>query len=639
MIRPFAFAAPEPLEARLVTKTSLTDPKGAIALLLILWYSNNKPAVVEYGKESGAKDDGGISDSELFLIVSNYAKAHDFVFQDIDVQDRLKTNPLCVSQLEAINAAFELIWHLASIEFSNLSNRNAERTGGQRFRKKINYSANLDIIDAVVGHETDSIARVLLSWFVGIPVTSEKDMESRLIRVLTVFSETSLYKTSKTGHIFVPSGIYDALVDTNESVYLVDPDEESQGPTRIFKKVLSQDLNIMLMDDGGKAARSSKVTGAQLGEYSNRAKNLINLSHVDVDISLNLDGDDFRAIKSELIGEPRNLIYFGAPGTGKSYQLNKLAQEKFPDEHIRRITFHPEYSYTQFVGCFKPYSKIVESHENESSNVMASEISYRFVPGPFLETYIAAVQNPQKNFLLVIEEINRANPAAVFGDVFQLLDRNRNGRSEYEVAVSRELADYLSVFLPEYAKNSHISDSEELLSEQNRLAEEANRLSLPPNMYIWATMNSADQGVLPMDTAFKRRWDFRYMGINDGEVEIENCLVPFGNMTISWNAMRHAINNLMKDVKIGEDKWIGPFFISPDALNDERFSDVFKDKVLLYLYEDAGKMKRKALFVDEEATYSELCEQLDKEGAGIFKGLKTFDFAQNDPSSNVKTEG
>ena len=109
-----------------------------------------------------------------------------------------------------------------------------------------------------------------------------------------------------------------------------------------------------------------------------------------------------------------------------------------------------------------------------------SEISYGFVPGPFLETYIAAVQNPDTNYLLVVEEINRANPAAAFGDVFQLLDRDSDGRSEYEIAVPREMHEYLRVFLPEYATTAHIQDPERLLSEQLRLKDEVERLSLPP---------------------------------------------------------------------------------------------------------------------------------------------------------------
>lgn len=320
-----------------------------------------------------------------------------------------------------------------------------------------------------------------------------------------------------------------------------------------------------------------------------------------------------------------NWIFFGAPGTGKSYQLNRLAKESFLTKNVTRVTFYPDYTYSQFVGCFKPVTKY-EDDPGKPIGALKACISYEFVPGPFLETYIKAVQNPDENYLLIVEEINRANPAAVFGDVFQLLDRDADGRSEYEVATPREMRDYLSVFLSEYATNGHVSDPAKFTGEQHRLSTEAKRLSLPPNMYIWATMNSADQGVFPMDTAFKRRWDFRYMGIDEGEnadvggKALSEIEVPCGKRTVVWNRLRHAINEFMAsdDLRINEDKLLGPFFIAPSALTPERFPRVFKDKVLLYLYEDAGKTKRTKMFKREFNTYAKVCEAFDRIGVGIF---------------------
>ena len=322
---------------------------------------------------------------------------------------------------------------------------------------------------------------------------------------------------------------------------------------------------------------------------------------------------------------PHNWIFFGAPGTGKSYQLNKLAKGSFARENVARVTFYPDYTYAQFVGCFKPVTRYKGDFDKPLSELEAY-ISYEFVPGPFLETYIKAVQNPNENYLLIVEEINRANPAAVFGDVFQLLDRNSKGRSEYEVAVPREMHDYLAIFLPEYATSAHIPNPVELLSEQHRLEMETKRLSLPPNMYIWATMNSADQGVFPIDTAFKRRWDFRYMGINEGEnADVDGRIlseinVPCGGHIVVWNKLRRAINEFMAndDLRINEDKLLGPFFITPSALTPERFPSVFKDKVLLYLYEDVGKTKRTKIFKKELNTYAKVCEAFDEIGEGVF---------------------
>lgn len=340
-------------------------------------------------------------------------------------------------------------------------------------------------------------------------------------------------------------------------------------------------------------------------------------------ISANYDNE--RSAQNRDVGsvnQPHNYIFFGAPGTGKSYQLNKLAKENFAEKNMRRVTFYPDYTYSQFVGCFKPYSEVVAPEDKPASD-MASRIEYHFVSGPFLETYMDACRNPEENFLLIIEEINRANPAAVFGDIFQLLDRDSNGKSEYAVATPFEMRNYLEVFLP--AGMSTQIDIETMDSPYDRLKRESSRLSLPSNMYIWATMNSADQGVFPMDTAFKRRWDFNYIDINDGSPVIADKTVTVAGANIVWDKLRREINDLMSDNKINEDKLLGPFFISPDALNDERFIDVFKDKVLLYLYEDAGKMKRKNLFDKDGATYSELCKQFEREGVSVFKGIELAD--------------
>lgn len=336
--------------------------------------------------------------------------------------------------------------------------------------------------------------------------------------------------------------------------------------------------------------------------------------------------DLMRIIVPSKVPEPRNLIFFGAPGTGKSYQLARLAEDYFDRRNVRRVTFHPDYTYAQFVGCYKPVTTVLTVTDEDGHDSDVSEITYDFVPGPFLETYVAAVQNPAVNYLLVVEEINRANPAATFGDVFQLLDRDSDGRSEYEIAAPREMRQYLRVFLPEYATTAHIQDPERLLSEQLRLEGEAGRLSLPPNMFIWATMNSADQGVFPMDTAFKRRWDFRYMGIDEGSDKISGYAVPVGTPArmVSWDALRRGINRVLLEAGVNEDKLLGPFFISPARLADtEGFTQVFKDKVLLYLFEDAAKTKAAKVFSHEgRATYSDVCDDFVRLGELAFRGMR-----------------
>ena len=320
------------------------------------------------------------------------------------------------------------------------------------------------------------------------------------------------------------------------------------------------------------------------------------------------------------------------PGAGKSYQLNKIGVRTkdnpggiFPNEHVRRATFYPDYTYSQFVGSYRPFTK-------------GDKIGYHYIAGPFLKTCIEASTHPYDNYLLIIEELNRANPAAVFGDVFQLLDRDAFGASEYYVSVPMEMAACVKESLDKLG-NTEKSDIESYFDPDmdfDDFCESMLRdLSLPPNMYIWATMNSADQGVFPMDTAFKRRWDFRYMGIDEGEDTtplalggegLDKHAVNLNGRRIIWNKLRKAINTLLLDYGINEDKLLGPFFLSPEALSDELYGDegksrfvaAFEDKVLLYLYEDAGKMRHKDIFRDGDATFADICAAFEQDGIEIF---------------------
>ena len=221
--------------------------------------------------------------------------------------------------------------------------------------------------------------------------------------------------------------------------------------------------------------------------------------------------------------------------------------------------------------------------------------------------------NPQP-YILLIEEINRAPVAAVFGDIFQLLDRNDKGSSQYEIESSEDVRRYLADVL-----GGEPSDYE--------------KIEIPNNMYIWATMNSADQGVCPMDTAFKRRWDFTYLGVDENDHEIREKYVEVGYQKerIEWNSLRKAINEWLSKEKINEDKQLGPYFISRSIvvpenggteIDSEKFKETFKNKVLMYLFEDAARQRRNKLFDQKDGIntnrYSELCSAFDKYGIKIF---------------------
>lgn len=315
-------------------------------------------------------------------------------------------------------------------------------------------------------------------------------------------------------------------------------------------------------------------------------------------------GEDVGAYS--LIDKPHQRIFFGAPGTGKSYQLNKEAKEYFGDKY-ERVTFHPNFMYGSFVGTYKP------TMEGNGSD---RKIVYDYVPGPFMRLYVRAIKslrsdNPEP-YLLIIEEINRANVASVFGDAFQLLDRSKDGDSEYPIQVSEDVKRYLS---------EHLGGNPDDYSS----------IKIPSNMYIWATMNSADQGVMPMDTAFRRRWDFKYLGINDAAEENESDFKKYrfnisknGNETILWEDFRRALNKKLSLLNLPEDKLIGPYFISRNILEGpdlDTLTETIKNKVLMYLYEDAAKPIRPSLFAEGKfATYSSLCDHFDKNALTIFKG-------------------
>ena len=304
----------------------------------------------------------------------------------------------------------------------------------------------------------------------------------------------------------------------------------------------------------------------------------------------------------------RNLIVFGAPGTGKSNHLKKESEREIDNEDgikkaffekCNRVTFYPTYSYAQFVGSYKPVMKDVDKDGFAPKNGEPTRkaIAYEFVPGPFLRILKDALrnENEDKNYLLIIEEINRANAAAVFGDVFQLLDR-KDGASEYSITPSCEIVEYLM---------RKDEDGDGIKEDKAR------ELKIPSNMYIWATMNSADQGVFPLDTAFKRRWDFEYMSL-DKNTSNDNCDVLVGReCTCKWGKLRKVINDILKRNHVNEDKLLSSSFVRSDK-NTVISLGQFTMKVLMYLWEDAARMYRKNVFADGLGALSDLMDAWEK---------------------------
>ncbi len=249
-------------------------------------------------------------------------------------------------------------------------------------------------------------------------------------------------------------------------------------------------------------------------------------------------------------------IFYGTPGSGKSYAVKTLIESKLqiPDEFVFRTTFFPDYDYAQFVGCYKPIRKRDEDR-----------IQYKFVPQQFTKAYIKAWQNPTLPVFLIIEEINRGNCASIFGDLFQLLDR-KDGISEYPINANEDLADYLIGILGE--------DSDGIKDR---------KLCLPNNFNIIATMNTSDQSLFPMDSAFKRRWDWKYFAIKD---EGQNFIIDVAHGYNWWDFVQ-TINTRIYQATESEDKKIGYWFVK--AVDNKISVDLFVSKVLFYLWNDVFK--------------------------------------------------
>ena len=300
---------------------------------------------------------------------------------------------------------------------------------------------------------------------------------------------------------------------------------------------------------------------------------------------------------------PSNLtlqqIYYGAPGTGKSKTIKDLTF----GESVIRTTFHPDSDYASFVGTYKPITeevtlrdcygkKVIDEETNEV--VKEERIAYKFIPQAFLEAYVEAWKKlgSSKKQYLIIEEINRGNCAQIFGDLFQLLDRNEYGFSDYPIVADKDMQKYLE---KEFAgwEITNKDEINQLYGEANmvNLIMKGERLVLPSNLYIWATMNTSDQSLFPIDSAFKRRWDWKYVSISEGRDKETNAKLNWyintGDKQYNWWSFISKVNKLIGSLTNSEDKKLGYFFCK--AKDGEIDADLFVSKVIFYLWNDVFK--------------------------------------------------
>ena len=300
---------------------------------------------------------------------------------------------------------------------------------------------------------------------------------------------------------------------------------------------------------------------------------------------------------------PSNLtlqqIYYGAPGTGKSKTIKDLTF----GESVIRTTFHPDSDYASFVGTYKPITEEVDLRDcygkkvidDDTKEVVKEErIAYKFIPQAFLEAYVEAWKKlgSSKKQYLIIEEINRGNCAQIFGDLFQLLDRNEYGFSDYPIVADKDMQKYLE---KEFAgwEITNKDEINQLYGEANmvNLIMKGERLVLPSNLYIWATMNTSDQSLFPIDSAFKRRWDWKYVSIREGRDKETNAplnwYINTGDKQYKWWSFISKVNELIGSLTNSEDKKLGYFFCK--AKDGEIDADLFVSKVIFYLWNDVFK--------------------------------------------------
>ena len=351
-------------------------------------------------------------------------------------------------------------------------------------------------------------------------------------------------------------------------------------------------------------------------------------------------------------------IYYGAPGTGKSHTINKITK----DWDVIRTTFHPDSDYSTFVGAYKPTVEMLSICDEAGQPVKISnielqkkQITYKFVRQAFLNAYLSAWKKYAKAKdgevepqFLIIEEINRGNCAQIFGDIFQLLDRADNGFSTYPIVADSDIRKSIEEAFQNEFKIDSLSIEGAIRNYNSDLSDDVIKgriLLLPPNLYIWATMNTSDQSLFPIDSAFKRRWDWKYIKISNAyekddsgnyKTDEQGNKIPLGwkikiddNYEKDWWEFLEKINAIISNMTSSADKQLGYFFCKADE-NKVISAEKFVSKVVFYLWNDVFKdygFEDSSLF---------LVKVKDHDGKDIDKDLTYPDFFDEDGNVDVK---
>lgn len=612
MNRPDNMSVYNALDLKLGIKSSLPHVKSAVALILLFWECSIKSAELQYSVQSGDKI---VINPNLKTAIKN--KLAQICKQDginIDtVIDAINNNSLFKSQMESLIVAFELIWKLAKISFIDEDKTaSAERTGGIRYPKKLIYTVNADIIDTLIDNDWDAYVRILILW-IGVDINYDKQIETRLSRLLTAISEGAIFKLvdGTNDVIFNQNDVYKKLMQTKNNVDL-NGDEEAKGSLRILKSLLSDGLNPYLEGHNGDV-QILKGQFNNLEEYQKRVETFLQLSATKIigfeDANIDKETDRQDSLENNRVASGRNILLYGVPGSGKSWTIEHEYCK--PGSVVERLVFHPDYTYSDFIGQILP----AVSDDGQ--------VSYKFTPGPFTNILRESYNNPSKEYILIIEEINRGNAPAIFGEVFQLLDRKVEIRdiddNGYPIGTS------------EYGI-TNMNIAEEMYGKDRK----TEKVRIPSNLSIIGTMNTSDQNVFTLDTAFQRRWDMRLIENDFASVDSSLADAEILDTGITWKNFCVEINKIVVGnstrMTSAEDKRLGAYFVhvhdlkyddtmgdlkeydtlrvkeTSGSLTDDEKSRIavirdamrqnrkFPEKVIKYLWDDAFKFNREIIF-------------------------------------------
>ena len=615
MNRPDNILAYDEMDLKLGIKSSLPHVKSTLALAILLWECSDHPAELIYSEQNA---DETVMASQLEQWVIDYLAdiCEEERISPDDLITGLNKNQLFKSQMEALMVAFELVWKLAKVNFVDTTKAaSAERTGGVRFPKKLTYSVNIDIIHSVISGNESAFLRVLLAW-TGFNVDADPECEKTLIYLLTALSEGAVFKLSDGTKdvIFNQNSIYRKLLETADAVD-VNGDKEAKGPLRILKSLLSEGMNPYLQYSNGTVTIATP-NSEKIEDYQKRVDTLLRLNATKVigleDLDADTEGIALDDLEESRINSGTNILLYGVPGSGKSWTIEHEYCKV--DSYVERLVFHPDYTYSDFVG------QILPDVDDEGL------VTYKFMPGPFTTIMRDAYRNPTQEYILIIEEINRGNAPAIFGEVFQLLDRTLEPKKDREVVYPAGTSEY--GITNRYMATVIYGDG-------------GHKVRIPSNLSVIGTMNTSDQNVFTLDTAFQRRWNMRLI-----ENTFENVRPSLANAKIldtevTWETFYTTINKLVvgnrAKMASAEDKRLGVYFvhesdlefddraISPDndlrgeynvLLKAERDGNLtpeqkgrlfdirealkkirkFPEKVIKYLWDDAFKFNPEALF-------------------------------------------